>query len=237
MTFLLSTVALLSAPFLYALADERARSRQALDGFILVTIAGIVCLHIVPDAWRTGGVASLGFLLAGLAFPVVLEATFSRAMHRAHLFVVVVAAFGIVVHAILDGFALLPLEPGSGLLGNGLALGVILHRLPVGMAIWWVLRPHFGTPVAVATFAVVILATAASYFLGAEIIGLEGAADTASLAFFQSFVAGSLVHVVLFGSSHDHGETSAPRMESWAFRGGLLLGLVMVFLLPHIHGA
>jgi hypothetical protein len=41
--------------------------------------------------------------------------------------------------------------------------------------------------------------------------------------------------VVLFGISHDHGETQGPRMESWAFRVGLLLGLVMIFLLPHIH--
>ena len=42
---------------------------------------------------------------------------------------------------------------------NQLALGVILHRLPVGMAIWWSLRPQFGRNAAIVMFAVIIVAT------------------------------------------------------------------------------
>ena len=80
----------------------------------------------------------------------------------------------------------------------------------------------------------VIVATGTSYYFGG---GLVAAAEAESLACFQSFVAGSLVHVVLFGISHDHDHDhdEEPKFESWAFRGGLLVGLVLVFLLPHIH--
>lgn len=238
MTLLASSIALLLGPFLVLLGEKRPGSREALEGFILVTIGGIVVLHIVPAAWREAGWVSLGFVALGLAFPVLLEAAFSRALARAHGFIVAVAAVGIAVHAAMDGIALLPLAEDGTLASNRLAVGVILHRLPVGMAIWWVLRPRFGMTAVLAVFLVVIGATAASYFLGG---GLIGADASVGLATFQSFVAGSLVHVALFGGSHEHDEVDAhrhgfrSRLESRAFRAGLLAGLAAVFLLPHIR--
>lgn len=236
MTFIASTIALLMGPFLFLLGERHGNTRQALDGFILIIIAGIVCLHIVPEAWRVAGWISLIFLGFGLVFPSILEAVFSMALSRAHGFVVAVAAVGVVVHAAVDGIALLPLAEADGILSNQLAVGVIVHRLPVGMAIWWVVRPRFGTAAAVVTFAIVIGATGASYFLGA---GLMSAIESVGLACFQSFVAGSLVHVALFGMSHDHGDqgehTHASRIESRAFRVGVLIGLLVVLLVPHLH--
>ncbi len=255
MSYLLSSLALLAGPFLFALAARHPASRAGLEGFILVTLGGIVCLHIAPDAWQVAGFFSLLMGLGGLAFPMLLEAVFRRALAQAHLVVLILAACGIVLHAVLDGIALLPLEVSAGGRGNELAAGVIIHRLPVGIAIWWVLRPQFGTGIAVATFALVIGATGLSYFSGAGIF----AANAFWLALFQSFVAGSLVHVALFGASHDHEHDQGDRdmahgsgshthphaqptrevpskVRSPAYRLGLLLGLVAVFLLPHVSG-
>lgn len=237
MTFLASSIALVLGPFLFLLGERHPGSRQALEGFILVTIGGIVGLHIVPEAWRVVGWVSLILLALGLAFPMLLEALFSAAIVRAHGFVVALAAVGVALHAALDGIALLPLTGERALADNELAVGVILHRLPVGMAVWWVLRPRFGTMAALATLLIVVGATALSYFLGARLI-VPGV--SVGLAAFQSFVAGSLVHVVLFGIGHGHGDLEAhdhrrgARMGSWAFRAGLLMGLAMVFLLPHM---
>ena len=111
---------------------------------------------------------------------------------------------------------------------------MILHRLPVGMAIWWSLRPNLGAPVAVGIFALIITATAAAYFLGGPVVAL---AETRSLAFFQAFVAGSLVHVVAFGVSHDHSGhiESRPQGSHWGYRVGILLGLFLVFTAPQVH--
>lgn len=251
MTFLLSSLALLAGPFLFALAARHPASRVGLEGFILVTLGGIVCLHIAPDAWQVAGYFSLLMGLLGLVFPMLLEAVFRRALSQAHMVVLVIAASGIVLHAVLDGIALLPLVATEGSSGNELAAGVIIHRLPVGVAIWWVLRPQFGTMVALATFALVIGATGLSYFSGAGVF----ASNAFWLALFQSFVAGSLIHVALFGASHEHdhdhahqavagGSGAASRfageaalkVRSPAFRLGLLLGLVTIFLLPHVSG-
>lgn len=237
MNLVLGSLTLLLGPFLYVLGDRYRASREALDGFVLITLAGIVCLHIVPDAWRVAGPASVVFLLLGLGFPMALEAVFSRVVERAHLVVLLLAALGIGVHAVLDGIALLPDPRGAGTLENELALGVILHRIPVGMAIWWALRPRFGTGAAVAAFVVLLLVTGIGYAAGERMLAASAAV---SVAFFQSFVAGSLVHVTLFGVSHrhggEHGHDHAPRArtDSRGFRAGLILGLVLVVLLPHI---
>ncbi|MDX1515890.1 MAG: hypothetical protein R3288_03570 [Woeseiaceae bacterium] len=245
--FLLSLVALLLGPPIYAWGRSRPTTKQVLDGFILVTIAGIVCAFIIPDAVGAGGRLAILFLLLGLAFPTIIERAFHRAHRAAHVFIVCLAATGLVVHALIDGFALLPsigsaLEHAhhgrftpvsSTIFGNELAIGVILHRLPVGMAIWWSVRPSFGAPAAVATFVAVMVATAAAYFFGAPLVEL---ADARSVGYFQAFVAGSLVHVVAFGVSHEHEDVAEPgrAMSSWGFRAGILLGLFVLFAIPHL---
>ena len=247
MTFALSVLALILGPFVYSLGQRQPTAREVLDGFIFITIAGIVCVHIIPEAMEIGGVSAIAFLLLGLAFPVVIERFFHQSLHEAHVFILVLAALGLTLHATIDGIALLPLgdatdvAPGvvdagvlGSLFGNQLALGVILHRLPVGMAIWWSVRLSFGVPVAVATFALIIAATAAAYFFGETTLPLV---ETRSVAYFQAFVAGSLVHVVAFGVSHDHGESSGTLADNrgWGYRVGILIGMFLVGTAPHLY--
>ncbi len=107
--------------------------------------------------------------------------------------IVAIAGVGLILHAVIDGLALLP----EG--GTGLAYAIILHRVPVGMALWWVVRPNLGTPVTVAIFLMIALATAAGYWVGDTVVQL---AETQTLAFLQAFVSGSLLHVIFFGVKH-----------------------------------
>lgn len=246
--YVLSIVALLAGPVIYGWARSRPTGRHLLDGFILVTVAGIVCVYIIPDAVISGGRLAWLFLAIGLTFPVVIEKVFRQSERQAHVFIVVLAASGLVIHALIDGLALLPgvgsaIATANGetdsrlwnsIFGNQLAIGVILHRLPVGMAIWWSVRPGFGTGVAIATFAMVIAATSAAFFFGAPAVAL---AELQSLAYFQAFVAGSLVHIVAFGVNHEHNENavSDSRFVAWGFRAGVLLGMFTLFALPHLH--
>ena len=233
MMLFLSSLALLLGPFVYEFGRARPTVRQLLDGLIFITIAGIVCVHIIPEAIVSGGLLAVVFLLIGLAFPVVLESRFHDAMPKAHGFIVLLAALGMVVHAAVDGIALVPdPDTGSAWAGDSLAASVILHRLPVGMAIWWSLRPNFGTPVAVAAFAVIIAATSIAYLSAGPLVELAGAPG---VAWFQAFVAGSLVHIVAFGVSHGHPVEGDARSRDWAYRVGILIGLFLIFTVPHVH--
>jgi hypothetical protein len=194
MTFILSTVALLLGPIIYAAARESTLLRPALNALILLTIAYIIGIHIIPEALRHGGKLAVLVILLGIAFPMLLERLFRKATDAAHLVIVGIAAIGLLVHALIDGIALLP---GSG---TGLAYAVILHRLPVGMALWWAIKPTFGQTVTLVVFALVILVTASGYFVGESVLAM---ADIRMLAMLQAFVSGSLIHVVLFGVKHN----------------------------------
>ena len=195
MTLILSTIALLLGPLIYAAGRNYSIARRIFDALIVLAIAVIIVVHIVPEALRLGGTSAVVVLLLGLAFPMVLERLFKKATDTAHLVVVAIAAFGLLLHAIVDGIALLPAN------GVALANAVILHRIPVGMALWWAVKPSFGVAVAATMFALIILATAAGYFVGEAAVQI---AETKTIAMLQAFVAGSLVHVVLFGVKHHH---------------------------------
>ncbi len=194
MTLILSIVSLLLGPLIYAAGRKNKIARRLLDGLIILSIAVIIFVQIIPEALTQGGVTAILIIVLGLAFPMLLERLFRRATDTAHLMIVAFAAIGLFVHAAVDGLALLA---GNGV---GLAYAIVLHRLPVGMAIWWVVRPGLGTPIAVGVFALVILATTAGYFMGESVVQL---AEARTLALFQAFVSGSLIHVVIFGVKHD----------------------------------
>jgi hypothetical protein len=229
MNLILSITALLLGPVVYWLGRQHHIARQVLDGFIFITIAGIICVSIIPESLAVGGYLAAIFLILGIAFPVIVERGFHGALHEAHVLVLVIAAFGLVIHAIIDGIALLPLED------NKLASAVILHRLPVGMAIWWSLRPSLGLPVAIAAFLTIIVASTAAYFLGASSVAL---AEARSIAYVQAFVSGSLIHIVAFGVTHEHDRHIEPvgQAQNWGYRVGILVGLFLVFTGPQLHG-
>ncbi len=229
MNLILSIAALLLGPAIYAYGRRNPTARQILDGFIFITIAGLICVNIVPESLAVGGAMAGLFLVLGIAFPVIIERGFHSALHEAHVLVLIIAALGLIIHAVVDGIALLPME------GGDLAHAVILHRLPVGMAIWWSLRPNLGLPVAVGAFATIIIASALAYTFGAPIVELG---EARSIAYVQAFVSGSLIHIVAFGVTHDHGHHIEPAAQAqhWGYRVGILLGLFLVFTAPQLHG-
>ena len=195
MTLILSIAALLLGPLIFAVGHRNPVAKRILDIAILLAIAVIIAVHIIPEAIKHGGLFAIIVLLLGLAFPMLLERLFRTATDTAHFVIVLIAAIGLLIHAVVDGVALLPQS------GTGLAYAIVLHRVPLGMALWWAVRPNFGLVAAVALFALVILATTVGYFVGDSAIDFT---EMRTLALLQAFVSGSLIHVVAFGVKHKH---------------------------------
>ena len=195
MNLILSFAALLLGPLIYAAARKNPLAQRIFDALIVIAIAVIIAVHIIPAAMKHGGTLAITLLALGIIFPMLLERLFKKATDAAHLVIVAIAAIGLLIHAIVDGVALLPQS------GTGLAYAIILHRLPVGMALWWAIRPSFGRVIAISAFVLIGLATAAGYFVGESIVAV---AEARTLAMLQAFVAGSLIHVVAFGVRHEH---------------------------------
>jgi uncharacterized protein len=238
--FLLATlVALAAGPALYAAARANPRTLAFLDGFVLVSIAGLVVLEVVPGTFLQGGAWSLAFLLAGLFGPTLLERAFRTAEREAHIAALALAVVGLVLHALIDGAVLVP-APGQDW---ALPAAVVVHSLPVGMAVWWLLAPNFGRWPPLLALLAMIAGTVAGYRYGAS---LNELLSDEAWAWFQSLVAGTILHVI-FGRPHlhepdedpDHAhEERRPPADAVRYEAyGNLLALAALVLISLIHAS
>ncbi len=251
MNLALSLAALALGPVLYGALQKIDIVRSALDGLLYVTIAGIVLIYIAPAVFDVAGYTALVFMAAGVGFAVLVEHWHTGGSSDRYSWVVLLGAIGLGIHSMMDGIALIPGEPLhgpeaesldghasetglAGLLSNHLAVGVILHRIPVGMAIWWTIRPQLGKTVAVGALAIIAVATSAAYLLGEPVIALM---EAKSVACFQAFVAGTLLHVIVFTSIQRHKTHSGASHAQTVVgeRLGIITGLLLLFLVPHAH--
>lgn len=226
--------ALLSGPLLYAAARDRAPLLAFIDGFVLVAITGLVLVEVLPEAFGSGGWWSIGFMLLGALGPTLFEHQLHHA-REVHVAALMLAIAGLVLHSFADGVALAPQLQTAAEAQPALALAIVVHSVPVGLAVWWLLYPVFGAPLPALALMAMCLGTVAGYRYGGPLGGVLGAT---AWAWFQALVAGSILHVVL-GRPHLD-EHSAHRTANPPFEGlgnlAALGGLALLELL-HLPGA
>lgn len=227
MTLLIAAIAgLCLGPLLFALLHRSEAPQLAVDGFVLIAVVGLVMLHVLPDAFEVAGIWALLAAGVGLFLPLVVEKVRALSHHASHGLVLAVAFLALMLHASLDGVGL----GGS----EGLGIAVVLHRIPVGLGVWWLVRPQFGRRWAFAVLAALCAATVLGWSLQASVIEPEG---VLWVQVMQALVAGSLLHVLLHQSVgfHAHAERTSP----WHVPGaiGAILGAMLVAALPDAHHA
>jgi uncharacterized membrane protein YraQ (UPF0718 family) len=236
MLLILSMLALFLGPITYRLLQRQPGWLDLLDAFIFVSISGLVLFHILPELLYEGGLVVLVLTGLGLLAPSLIEKYFHQAANKAHNTTLFLGVLGLVLHASLDGTVLL--ANSSDHTEWLLALGVLLHRFPVGLTIWWLLRPQYGV---VLPF-IVLISMATATLLGASYAEFSVARlDGELLAWFQAFVMGSIMHVVLHRPYLQHHKKHAKETQKehkYAAGIGSLLGLVVLcfVLLPHWLG-
>jgi len=236
MLLLAAIVALLSGPLLFELGRLGRKTTAFLDGFAFITIAGLFLFGILPEAMATGGPAAWVFAALGLGFPLLVERLFHDGAQREHVVFLALGALGLLAHCMLDGLLLMGAESGgheAHSVQEEQGLAVVLHNMPKGIALWFLLAPAFGRWVAGAVLVLLIGGTVLGYLIGDSALTLL---TGPGVAWFQAFVAGSIFHVVLHGvASHEHDGPALSRDAAtqsppkWPERLGLLGGLVFLF--------
>ncbi|MGB1297855.1 MAG: permease [Psychrobium sp.] len=231
MILLLSILALLIGPLLFNYTSKHTKMLDLFDGFIFVVIGGLVIFHILPEAIETVGLWSILFVGLGLLGPSLAEHFFHKAAALTHKSTLILGVFGLVAHSLTDGAALVE-DPSFDQLT--LIIAVIAHRLPVGLTVWWLLRPHFGKGIALIVLALMAIGTAVGSVMSEQLLPQVNAQTVALL---ESFIAGSVLHVVFHRpyAEHHHGDGNA----TTHFDGlGSLLGvicLVIILMTGHEH--
>ena len=231
MPYLIAALAALAAgPLLDAGAGHRRGFVPVLDGLSRTAIPGLVFLAFVPAAVAGREWGILVALLGGFLIPVLAERTSRRATRPTHRLALLAGLSGFAIHAALDGAALATLPAGAP---PSFPLAVVLHRLPVGVAIWWLVAREIDRRAGVAALAALVLATVGGYVFGGAVAGMVS--DSGALMLYQAAVGGSLVHVVV----HQHGAATSPterRREGWGAVLALAL-LLAVFVIGADTGA
>jgi hypothetical protein len=234
----LSFLALALGPLLVWFARRQAFTTVALDAFCVLTISGFALLHLLPECAEQAGWLVLPLALAGFLLPTLAERTLQRGhpgMRRAVLFA---ALLGMAAHDTLDGLFLA--EGAHHHHGPGdahdhshthavTAWAIILHRIPEGIGIWWIVPRTLGFWPAVLVTIVTVGATIFGFFLGEHVLTT---ASQRGLALLQALLAGSLLHVVF------HAHIPAPR-EQGRFRVASVLGaavaVTVLWFVIHDH--
>jgi hypothetical protein len=197
--FLLASVAATAAgPLIFPRLKRSHGWLARLDSFLLVSLAGLVVVVVLPHAISEAGPAVLLAALAGGLGPIWFERRHARGHHPG---VASVALLALGLHMFLDGAALTSDHAADE--GASLAVAVILHRFPVGMAIGARLPSRLAWPVLVA----VVTFTACGYFVGDA--ALPHLSPT-MVAWFDALMGGLVLHVALEPDVHCGANHASP---------------------------
>ena len=219
MIFLIAAILALAAGPLLDLgtAHHRRRLAPALDGLVMAAVPGLIFVQFVPAAIGEGRWEVLVALLVGFVIPVAAERLMRRADRQVHRWALLAGLSGFAIHGALDGAALATLPADAP---ASFPLAVILHRIPVGLAVWWLVAREMDRRAGVAALAGLALATVGGHAFGGVADAMAASAGSGPLFLYQAIVGGSLVHVV----AHRRESASTPsarRREGW----GAILGL------------
>lgn len=224
-SLLISLAVLALGPVLHRLALRTRFILPVLDGFIFVAIGGLVLQHTVVESFHLAGWPVVPVALLGFLGPTIGEKVLHRAAVHVHRAALALAMLGLAFHAALDGVALARSSTSEAGIA-ALALAVILHRVPVSLTIWVLLRPPYGLAAALGTLGIVALSTVAGFFAGGPL--LLGDSPGPAVGLFQALVAGSLLHVVVHRSPLRHEGGGGWRLTEGL---GALAGVMLLWAL------
>ncbi len=217
MLLLLAIAGLLVGPVLVLLPNGRSWD-PILDSFSLAAVGGLTVLHLLPEAIENGGLLALIAAGFGGLFPQVL--------HRLRGVGPWLMLAGLALHTGLEATTL------SG--GTGpLAVAVIVHRLPEGLAVFRLYHQHPATrgggPLAI---AILVGATLIGGILGAD-LQVTGPLR----GWLDALVAGMLLNIVWDHGADHHGEApgSGTPATGWGAASATAAGLATVGLVAAGH--
>ena len=196
--FIFALVAPVIGAMLYRSLHRRDRAVRLVDGFVYFAVPALIAVQIIPHLIEERSALLLVLVAAGAVVPSLFERA-SRLLERyTDDLAILVGLSGLLVHEALEGAAFAPL--GSSV-DPAFAWAVILHRVPAGLVIWWLVRPRHGIPLAAVAVGSLVVATLAGFLVGNELLGpVHGP----GVERYQALVSGTLLHVIFHRGRHDH---------------------------------
>lgn len=196
---LLSLITLFAGPLLYQWMRNAHLLASRLEWLIVIVLIALVILLLVPDILEPLGPAAFGLILIGYLLPGLLEKLIKKAAEGLHVASLVLALIGLMLHALLDGAGLAGSELQSS---SGLAAAIILHRFGVGLMLWLIMEPAFGSRIAWMTLISIAAVTIIGFEFSERFLPYAGVSLIAGI---QGLIIGTIIHSLIHrGHVHSH---------------------------------
>ena len=243
----ISSVTVLFGAGLAIVFREKQTEFRLIFGFTAGAVFGFVLMLMVHLVWEENDlmkvnylmilVMSVGFLLIWMLEYLThrIRARFGNQteVHKKNVWGVNLTLIGLSIHAIVDGFNLSTAakDPTDGIV---LALGVLLHRLPVATVITTALRHNYGVGRTLLHLIPLIMAPFVGAFMGES---LQQGVFMELTEYLTAFAVGTLLHVVMDGlrGGCTPSEEKISSSTKIAFVIGLILTLCAMSFIPGLE--
>lgn len=171
----------------------------------------------------------LALLALGFFLPIIIEFLVRKSASIVHRVSLLLGAFALVLHSMLDGAALVDTDHGANQLN--LAISVILHRFSVGLALWWLIKDKLPSGIVAGVFGLMIAATFFGQQVSEQYVTLL---QSAELIGFQALITGSVIHVLLHPVKKPK-LTNASEIQRRYEGLGNLVGFLALVVLLHLE--
>ncbi len=254
---ILSILALVIGVSIYPVIKNRTSLLSFFDAFVLIAIPGLTLLHLIPHSIENTGLAGWIAVCLGFGIPGIIhhlqhhshdedkheeheEAPHSDAhlhRHKPHALLILIVFLGVMIHTILDGIGLSMTSGSNEALnahGQLLALGVLFHRLPIGIFLGLIMVPMIGFAKTLGVAIAFSAGTCIGFILGHFALPHAG---ISLLYLFQGLIAGTLLHIIFHN-------VSSGRQKPLANGLGALFGIAALIIIEkvapvhqHDHGS
>lgn len=195
----------------------RGQWRAAADGFVVITVLGLIAFTLLPEAVEGAGLVGLGAAALAFALPWIAERQFHRFEKTAHKTLLILAAIAFALHAAVDGAVI---RQASDAGNTAVIAGMVLHRAGAALTLWWLMTSSMRQLHSLYVLCLLGLATA----FGFEAVEIaEALGHTLYAGLWQALAAGSLMHLILHPLGHV--STDEPD-QTTGHRLGTTVGLV-----------
>ena len=231
LVLILSILALFVGVGIYPLVKSKPSLISFFDAFVLISVIGLTLMHLIPHSVEGAGLWGVLAVCVGFGVPMLMHKFPHFHPHEGESeskltqVLLIIALIGVITHTLLDGMGLSMMHVEDTAHANRmmLGLGVLFHRLPVGMFLGMMLIPRMGYKRAIGIATAMAVATALGFILGHFALPM---ASLTLLNAIQGLISGTLLHVIF------HNVSLQGRSESpWPKGLGALFGLVTLVLI------
>lgn len=200
-----STCALFLGPVICVAIKKNEKFKLIFNYIVTISILLVVTVDILPEAIEHAGwFLSLASIFAGFKLVTLLDLlVHSKKSHAIATWIVVL---GFSLHAITDGIAItLAITDGIAITLNDtlLPIAIILHKIPVGAGVWFVLQSREPKPFqAITVLSIISISTILGFVLGIEVT--KSIHDSVSLGMFHALMTGALIHIIIHSNNKIH---------------------------------